>query len=510
MAGLLSAKIVAEKQPVILLTKKKICDSNTQHSQGGIAAVWSDLDSSDLHIKDTLDAGRGLCDREAVTFLSRNSKDSISELIKLGVLFDKDEVGQYRLGLEGAHSLPRILYAGGDATGAEIQRALAESVRNHPNVSIHEEAHVTEIVNEDGLVDGVVFYDTNKKRVFLECDQVILAAGGAGQIYQYTSNPSTATGEGNVLAYAAGAELTDLEFFQFHPTGLCLPDVPNFLISEAVRGEGAILRNNAGKAIMEGIHPLKDLAPRDVVARTIAREMEKSESEQVYLDATEINSDKLIKRFPTIYKSCITYGIDIRFDPIPITPVAHYMIGGVISDLGGRTTVKGLYAIGESARTGVHGANRLASNSLLECAVFSIEAAKSIFADQNQVPKIWITNNSMPVLPRSDTRVVAPSQLEKEDLRRLMWKLGGLARCKNSLMRAIEDLKDVPFVFEEPFSNERFELFAMKNLSRLVVISALQREESRGSHFRTDFPDSKDSFLYSIKRVYHRDRHFLS
>ncbi|MCG8336234.1 MAG: L-aspartate oxidase [Proteobacteria bacterium] len=509
MAGLLSAKIIAKKQPVVLLTKKGICDSNTQHSQGGIAAVWSDLDSSDLHIRDTLEAGRGLCNRDAVTFLSKNSKESIGRLIELGVFFDKDASGQYKLGLEGAHSLPRILYAGGDATGAEIQRALAESVTNHSNISVCEESHVTEIVNEEGFIEGVVYFDKNGNRVFLECDQVILASGGAGQIYQYTSNPSTATGEGNILAYSAGAELTDLEFFQFHPTGLCIENVPNFLISEAVRGEGAILRNSSGKAIMEGIHPLKDLAPRDIVARTIAREMGKPDNEQVYLDATAINPDKLERRFPTIYQSCLSYKIDIRKDPIPITPVAHYMIGGVISDLGGRTTVKGLYAVGETARTGVHGANRLASNSLLECAVFSIQAAESIQRDQNQIPEIWDKENKS-ILPGSDTRVVAPTYLEKDELRKNMWKLAGLVRCKESLMQMIDKLSDVPWSFDEPFSTDKFELYALKNLGRLIAISALQREESRGSHFRTDFPKSRDNFLYSIKRVFYRDRHFFT
>ena len=452
-------------------------------------------------------AGRGLCDENAVNILSQKSHESISKLIELGVFFDKDQHGDYRLGLEGAHSLPRILYAGGDATGAEIQRALAASVHDHQNISILEDSHVVEIINEDGHVEGVVYYDGSRKRIYLECDQIVLATGGAGQIYRYTSNPDTATGEGNVLAYTAGAELADLEFYQFHPTGLNVPNAANFLISEAVRGEGAILRNMAGKAIMEGVHPLKDLAPRDIVARTIANEMIKT-SEKVFLDATGINPQKLEKRFPTISKSCLKFGIDIRKNPIPITPVAHYMIGGVVTDLSGRTTVKGLYASGEVARTGVHGANRLASNSLLECSVFSIRVANSMLQDQMKMPDMW-QHQSGRSQPDSELSFPAEPQLELPQFQNMMWQHVGLSRNKSSLMTVIETLKNTPVIFNSEFSPERFELFALKNLGRIIALSALQREESRGSHFRFDFPDSKDSFLYSIKRTINRDKCFF-
>ncbi|MBU2510887.1 L-aspartate oxidase [bacterium] len=506
LAGLLAAVSLADKTPVIVLTKKKLCDSNTQHSQGGIAAVWSSEDSSDLHIDDTLSAGRGLCDKEAVSVLSNKSKESIQRLIDLGVLFDKDDKGSYLLGLEGAHSIPRILYAGGDATGAEIQRALAKSASIHPNITILENSHVVEIINEGGQLEGVEYFDSNGNRAFIGCNQIVLATGGAGQLFQFTSNPATATGEGNILAYLAGAELSDLEFFQFHPTGLCIPGVPNFLISEAVRGERAVLRNQSGKAIMEGIHPLKDLAPRDIVARTIANELSKTPQSKVFLDATQIDPVKLTTRFPTIFNSCFKHNIDIRKDPIPVTPVAHYMIGGVTSDLNGRTNVRGLYVSGEVSRTGVHGANRLASNSLLECAVFSMQVANSIIEDRKQLPKMWgsVHDHSIPL---NSVYSAHKNELSLADFQQMMWKKAGLIRNKESLVDLLDQLRNYPLVFNEDFTPEKIELHMLKNLGRLIALSALQREESRGSHYRSDFPENKKSFLYPITRTYSTDKH---
>lgn len=508
LAGLLAARTIAEKQPVVILTKRKLCDSNTQHSQGGIAAVWSAKDSSTLHVKDTLFAGRGLCDEKAVTFMSEHSRNAIEVLVNLGVLFDKDREGHYRLGLEGAHSTPRILYAGGDATGAEIQRALAESVANHPNITILENSHVVNIKNQNGQVAGVEYYNEANENVVLDCEQVVLATGGGGRIYQYTSNPDTATGEGNVLAYLAGAELADLEFYQFHPTGLNVPGADNFLISEAVRGEGAILRNSSGEAIMANVHTLKDLAPRDIVARTIAAEMFKT-GKNVYLDATGIDSQKLCRRFPTIFESCLQHHIDIRKDQIPITPVAHYMIGGVVTDLYGRTSVKGLYASGEVARTGVHGANRLASNSLLECAVFSIKIAQSISMDQSHPPELWKSPGETPEVnsDRDDTISVQP---DIEQLRSMMWQNVGLIRNRTNLLAVATALHKTPSVFQGRFTPAAFELFSLRNLAKLITLSALQREESRGSHFRSDFPESNDESLYSIKRSLTRDKDYFN
>lgn len=500
LAGLMAARIVSAFQPVLLLTKQKICDSNTRHSQGGIAAVWSKEDSPDLHIRDTLIAGKGLCDKSAVALLSRWSKPAIEKLIENGVLFDKDSRNSFRLGLEGAHSLPRILYAGGDATGAEIQRALVDSVRLHGDIEILEDAHVTEIINEEGRIQGVTYFNKRGERSLIACQQVILAAGGAGQLYEHTSNPNTATGEGSVLAYMAGAELADLEFYQFHPTGLNIPGAPNFLISEAVRGEGAVLRNSSGTPIMEKVHPLKDLAPRDIVARTIAESMQADNGSPVYLDATGIGEDALMKRFPTIYKNCLKYRIDIRKDPIPVIPVAHYMIGGVVSDLDGRSTVKGLYVSGETARTGVHGANRLASNSLLECVVFSIRCADAIRHDQSELPEHWKNRNKARSFILSDQNLSQPPSMDKQGLQKLMWKNVGLERNRDYLQYALDKLQSPSFRFGGDYSREKFELFSMKTLSRLMAMSALQREESRGSHFRSDFPKSSDSFLFPINR----------
>lgn len=499
LAGLATARLVAEQQPVILLTKRNLTDSNTQYSQGGIAAVWSSDDSIDLHIKDTLGAGSGMCNPDAVRILSAYSKEAILKLIELGVIFDKDPSGKFLLGLEGAHSLPRILHAGGDATGAEIQRALSDSVSDHPNITILKNSQALSILTDNGKVSGLKYCASDNTIKTLDCSQLVIATGGAGQLYKYTSNPETATGEGIVLAYRAGAELADLEFFQFHPTALNLKGVPNFLISEAVRGEGAILRNSAGQAYMAEKHPLKDLAPRDIVARANAREMLSGET--VYLDATAIGSDRLRKRFPTISKKCLEYGIDIGKDQIPVTPVAHCMMGGITTDLMGRTTVPGLYANGEVARTGVHGSNRLASNSLLECAVFSIRTQKAIQEDQQEAPLLWknrsdkIVQNMIEAQSILDKHLMTLSELQDE-----MWSNAGIIRSKESLKHIIQALEAVPVTVTEYKDTNSFELHALKVLGKLIAESALRREESRGNHFRSDFPEKNQGEIKVIRR----------
>jgi len=483
LAGLLAATHVAQQQPVILLTKRRLRDSNTKYSQGGIAAVWSDEDSPAQHTEDTLEAGAGLCDRKAVEVLTENGKEAILKLIELGTNFDQDTQGRYLLGLEGAHSMPRILHAGGDATGAEIQRALMTQARQNPNIEIWEGAFVTEIVTKEGRVAGLRYHDEQTGEGFQEASQVILATGGAGQVYRYTSNPEMATGEGAVLAYLAGAELMDMEFFQFHPTALCLPNTPNFLISEAVRGEGAVLRNLEGEAFMENQHPLKDLAPRDIVARAITHEIFKRQDGQVFLDATGLDCD-LETRFPTIFRTCLQHGIDIRKEGIPITPVAHYFMGGVSTDLWGRSSLPGLYACGEVARTGVHGSNRLASNSLLEGAVFALRVGDAVFEDQKQKPEIWERACSFSgEYPEGEG-----NHLSAEQFRNLMWENAGLIRTKENLQELLRQLAGIPYRFQEPFSAQNFELFAMKIMGKLIAEAALKREESRGGHYRLDFP----------------------
>ena len=486
VAGLLSAIALAKEQDVLLLTKKKLSDSTTRFSQGGIASVWSSTDSPQQHAQDTLLAGAGLCNKEAVSVLTSQSRQTIKKLIELGIRFDKNRSGRYLLGLEGAHQTPRILHAGGDATGAEIQRALGLCVDKNPRITVLKNSFVIKLLTSERGISGVKYYDQDKTIQKIETPRVILATGGAGKVYSYSSNPDTATGDGITLAFLAGADLLDMEFFQFHPTALNLPGVPNFLISEAMRGEGAILRNEKGSAFMQDHHPLKDLAPRDIVARKIALESKNSEVGHVFLDATNLNNKDVKKRFPTIFKTCFQYGIDISKDRIPITPVAHYLIGGVKTDLWGRTSIPGLYACGEVARTGVHGANRLASNSLLEGAVFALRIGK-IFSSDLKTPPIW----QKKFIPQSPPPQSEADQVQYVTLSRLMWENAGIVRKRTNLKYINKLLKEVTFNFTELNSTpEDFELFSLRIIGKLISQAAYLRKESRGSHFRSDFPRS--------------------
>ena len=505
MAGLLVALLAADRTPVTLLTKEKASQSSTDLAQGGIAAVWDEKDSIDLHIADTLNAGNGLCDKEAVSILSQKSHESILSLIDFGVTFDKDKNGKYQLGLEGAHSLPRILHAGGDATGREIRKVLFNRVMEHPNIKLLEDSQVTEICSLGGEITGVQVRTSGKSVERLEADCIILATGGAGQLYKYTSNPSVATGDGVTLAYRAGADLMDLEFFQFHPTALSLPGKPNYLITEAMRGEGAVLRNSAGEAFMENRHPLKDLAPRDIVARSIAHELSKTPESKVYLDISTISSERIEKRFPTVFESCLKCGLDIRNGPIPVTPVSHFMIGGVATDLWGRTTLKGLYACGEVARTGIHGSNRLASNSLLECVVFATRINDALQLDCEQLPKGWKIEPSHTSV--AESYIESPlgelslsAGCSKSVLQKLVWDRVGLIRNRNSLEELLRTLGRIPDSPPEGHDREEFSLHSLKLLAKLMGESALYREESRGSHFRDDFPLQSKKFNHPVVR----------
>ncbi|MBF0238512.1 MAG: L-aspartate oxidase [SAR324 cluster bacterium] len=483
LAGLLSARLAADHMPVILLTKNTIFDSNTQWSQGGIAAVCGKNDSVELHIRDTMIAGSGHCDQQAVQVLSKASFKAIQTLEQLGIRFDRDEDNNYALGMEGSHSVKRILHAGGDATGAEIQRGLVQSVEQHPNIEIREHTLVTRILRNRERVQGVLYYDvTTRKMAEIHTPQVVLATGGAGQLFEYTSNPDGATGDGVILAYCCGAQLMDLEFYQFHPTALNLPGRPNFLITEALRGEGAVLRNSRGNAFMHDAHPLRDLAPRDVVSRVIYQQMSQ-EKQQIFLDATEIaETIALEKRFPTIFKTCLHFGIDIRVQKIPVTPVAHYMMGGVYTDLWGRTTVPGLYACGEVTRTGVHGANRLASNSLLEAAVFAMRVVGSLKKDQRQKSLSEPSGYLQPRYSKTPTLISLP------DLKKMMWDKVGLSRRAESLKMVCDCLHDASLPNPEPSGKAVFELETLQLMARLMAEAALEREESCGAHYREDFP----------------------
>ena len=367
IAGLYTALELSKVGRVILITKSNITESNTTYAQGGIAAAISPHDSPELHYQDTMMAGAGLCDSEAVMALVHDGPKRVKHLIELGVPFDQIQ-GEISLTREAAHSRRRILHADGDATGREVSKTLVQLVQAS-KVKIYENHFTVALVTENGRCHGVVTINNGQLNLFLS-PAVILCTGGLGQIYGKTTNPIIATGDGMTLAFQAGAVLRDMEFIQFHPTALYLPPAPPFLISESVRGEGATLLNNSRERFMPGYHPLAELAPRDIVARSIFTEIEKGESPCVFLDLSKLEPSLIKPRFPNIYETCLNYGLDITSSPIPVAPAAHYMMGGVLTDLKGRTTIPDLYAAGEVASTGVHGANRLASNSLLEGLVF--------------------------------------------------------------------------------------------------------------------------------------------
>ncbi|WP_126424710.1 L-aspartate oxidase [Brevibacillus marinus] len=487
IAGLYTALQVSTYADVILISKKKLDDSNTRWAQGGIAAVTAKSDSPALHRQDTLVAGAGLCSRAAVEVLVHEGPERLKELIAYGTQFDKDDEGRYALTREGAHSKRRILHAHGDATGAEIVRALSERVRETPRITVLEDHFVIDVVTHEQQCVGVLVMGPDDDMFFIQSDATVLATGGAGQLYRYTTNPEIATADGIAMAYRAGAEIQDVEFIQFHPTALYYPDAPRFLISEAVRGEGAILRNINGQRFMEQYHPLKELAPRDVVARAIVTEMERTNSAYVYLDITH-ESEELIKhRFPTIYKFCLQYGLDMVTDWIPVAPACHYIMGGVRTDLHGETSTSRLFACGEVSCTGVHGANRLASNSLSEAVVFGHRIAKRIkeLAPLGALPPIRFE------LPREHR----PANVMKErvKLQKLMLRHVGLKRHEKGLQKASQEMERMMRFFHYALRDrESFEFLNLLNTALLTTRAALLREESRGSHYRSDFPQTDD------------------
>ncbi|MDT8447523.1 MAG: L-aspartate oxidase [bacterium] len=504
IGGLMTARLAAEQGPVVLFTKSLLSETNTSLAQGGIAAVWRSDDRADLHVQDTLRTGGGIADQAAVEVLCTNGPLAVQKLIELGVCFDRATDGTYRLALEGAHSIPRILHAGGDATGAEVQRALSESVLNHPNIEIFEQSSLTRILTEEGRISGVEYLQKGVIRT-LVTPHVVLATGGAGQIYQYTSNKPTATGEPLVMAYLAGGQLVDVEFFQFHPTALCLPDTPNFLISEAVRGEGAKLVNREGHAFMAEYDPRLELASRDIVSRAIRDQIEKTGA--VFLDATKLKSESIDQRFPNIFHTCLGYGVDARKEGIPVTPVAHYMMGGLATDLWGRTHVPGLYAVGEVTRTGVHGSSRLASNSLLEGAVWGMRAAQKISEDRVQQPPLW---KAPPVcVPAKIPQVHQTEPMDKNQLRALMWENAGLVRSRERLGALITRLEASLGAQPDPFDQEAYELYHMIIYGRMLAQAALMREESRGSHYRADFPEKRSEMAHSIAHCAQQGAKFI-
>ena len=490
IAGLNTALLAARHGSVLVVTKGLIDDCNSRYAQGGIAAAVGPGDSPNLHQRDTLDAGAGLCDPAAVGVLTGQGPESIASLIQWGVPFDAIH-GQIALGREGTHSVPRILHAGGDATGQHIEDTLADRVRATAGITLLEYTHAIRICVDGGAVSGVeTLHSIDGKVQVFRSSVVVVSTGGGGQLYRYTTNPEVATGDGVALAYLAGAEVMDMEFYQFHPTALWLEGAPTFLLSEAMRGEGAILRNAAGVPFMTDHHPLADLAPRDVVSRAIADEMERFDGQPVSLDISHLQSATVKGRFPTIYAECLQYGLDITSGPIPVAPAAHYMMGGVRIDTWGRTNVPGLYACGEVACSAVHGANRLASNSLLDTLVFSQRLVDSTLGN---APDYVLYGEPGDFVPRTlEDRAMVCATVpgrSRENLQTLMWRNVGITRNGTRLLLSARILNLWQRTMGPPEGAADYELRNMLVVARLIVEAALQRRESRGAHYRADFPE---------------------
>jgi L-aspartate oxidase len=506
VAGLRAAVELARHGDVLVVTKESVAESNTHYAQGGIAVAMEGDHDVALHLEDTMNAGDGLVYRPAAQALVAEGPVRVAELIEWGTNFDT-EAGVLLRTREGAHSLPRILHANGDATGAEISRSLAAFAHVHKRIRFAEWTTVTNLIVADGRVIGADLLSCDRRprlQQRINARAVLIAAGGAGQVYSDTTNPAVATGDGIALAALAGAVLADMEFYQFHPTALSLPGAPRFLLSEALRGEGAILLNDREERFMQRYHPLLELAPRDVVARAIAREglgATASESRPVYLDMRHVKNIDLHHRFPGISAVLAHYSLDLSRDLIPVRPAAHYLMGGIRTDLYGRTTLAGLYAAGEAACTGVHGANRLASNSLLEGLVFGARAAQSMLDDclpQGQSSPQGRTSG-MPLPQSAPLTSTEQTHLETiiASLQAAMWAYAGLLRedstlrlglaaqqaCANALAELTAQGKE---------SRRLTEALAMSRVAHAILLSALARTESRGAHFRNDFPHRDD------------------
>ncbi|MFC4077143.1 L-aspartate oxidase [Salinithrix halophila] len=475
IAGLMTALTLAENGEVTVLTKSRAEAGNSSRAQGGIAAAVGEGDSPSLHREDTLRTGVGLCRRESVDVLVEGGPEAVDRLAQLGTPFDRGEKG-WTLGREGSHSVNRILHAAGDATGAAIMGPLLRRIKEHPRIRLVTHTQAVDLVVEDGECLGVLAAGT-KGAVLHLARAVVLATGGCGQIYRYTTNDPAVTGDGLAMAWRAGAALADMEFIQFHPTALAVEANPMFLISEAVRGEGALLVNERGEAFMARYHEWRDLAPRDVVSRAIDREMR--EGRRVFLNATSLG-EGFAKRFPTIYRRCREAGIDPACDWIPVTPAAHFVMGGVWTDTYGRTSLSRLFAVGETACTGVHGANRLASNSLLEGAVYARRVAK----DAASLPELVRSPSSsrFPALSTDPCNDAA----WKEEVRRIMWEHAGIIRNEQGLAHGLRALSALARKIPEPF----VECHNMIAVSQMVMESALWRRESRGGHYRSDCPET--------------------
>ncbi len=512
VAGLRAAVELADHGNVLVVTKESVGESNTHYAQGGIAvAMEGDADVA-LHLSDTIAAGDGLVYEPAARALVTEGPLRVAELIGWGAHFD-EENGKLLRTREGAHSLPRILHADGDATGAEISRSLAAFARAHERIRFSEWTTVTGLVAANGCVVAADLLDREGRHERMNARAVLIAAGGAGQTYSDTTNPAVATGDGIALAAEAGAELADMEFYQFHPTALSLPGAPRFLLSEALRGEGAYLRNDRGERFMERYHPLLELAPRDVVARAITREGMGSGPgtvRVVHLDMRHVKNINLHERFPGISAELARYGLDLQSDLIPVRPAAHYLMGGIRTSLDGRTSLRGLYAAGEAACTGVHGANRLASNSLLEGLVFGARAAQAMLADG--LPLVAVDAQELPA-----ARLSADEEEKLEaviaQLQHAMWIYAGLLREDSTLREGMAahaacEAGLAQFAHYGRGNRRLAEAHAMSRVAHAILHSALARTESRGAHFRNDYPHRDDAHFQKhsvLKRVEGQD-----
>jgi L-aspartate oxidase len=507
IAGLTFALQIAEYGEVVIITKKEDKESNTNYAQGGIASVIDKTDSFVSHIRDTITAGAGLCHEEAVRFMVKNGPKAIKQLLEIGVHFSRNKEGKLELGREGGHSKNRIVHAY-DFTGTEIEHALINRIKDHPRIQILQNHIAVDLITEHQTPHpdfsrgihcwGSYVFDIENNIIKTVIAKItMLCTGGCGQVYLHTSNPAIATGDGIAIAYRAGAKIANLEFMQFHPTTVFHPLSDSFLISESVRGFGAILRNRNGSSFMHQYHPMKELAPRDIVARAIDREMKKSGQLCVYLDLTHKNPEDIKKRFPNIYKKCLEFKIDMTKEWIPVVPAAHYMCGGLVVDMDSKTNIERLFACGEVACTGVHGANRLASNSLLEAVVFADTAVKAaskqIKNNSAKIPEILPWNIEGTFNQDEWVYIVHDRQV----IRTIMWDYVGIVRSNFRLKRALKRLEMIEKEVEKCYKKttvtpELIELRNIATVARLIAKSAISRKESRGLHYNTDFPEKND------------------
>lgn len=512
IAGLTFALKASQKGSVAIVTKKSRADSNTAWAQGGIACVTSNEDSVALHVRDTIIAGDGLCHEEIVSSIVSEGPERISELIALGMNFDErttsEGIREPDLGREGGHSKRRILHAK-DATGFEIEKTLLEAIATRPNITVLENHMAVDLITtgklgyamQDSCVGLYVLNEASGEVETLRSDVIILATGGCGRVYLYTTNPDIATGDGVAMAWRAGAAITNMEFMQFHPTCLYHPKAKSFLITEAVRGEGGLLTDAKGRRFMQKYDERCELAPRDIVARAIDAEMKRTGNPCVYLDISHKSADFVRERFPTIYETCLGLGIDITKEPIPVVPAAHYQCGGVKTDMNGETSLRGLYAVGEAASTGLHGANRLASNSLLEALVMAHRAeAKASRNHHHQDAEIVLPEWRPGRVQDVDELVVIYHNWD--EIRRLMWDYVGIVRTDKRLQRAATRLRNLQTEIQEFYWNFKItaDLLELRNLATaasLIVDCAISRKESRGLHYTLDYPGHDDvKFLH--------------